>query len=61
VDAMQSYIFTDLERELLSAWLEEGEESQSMRDLLSKIRKRWPDLAEDMIILFEAIASAKAP
>jgi len=52
---MRSYIFTEWERELLRSWLEEGKESQSTRNLLSKIRKRWPDLAEDMTILFEAI------
>jgi len=50
---LRRYIFTDRERRLLEQWIDsEMNESQATRDLLTKIRKGWPRLAEDMTLLF---------
>jgi len=55
VDGLRRFIFTDRERELLKTWLETGEESNETRKLLTRIRKGFPDLAEDMEIMFAVI------
>lgn len=53
---MRRYIFTDRERRLLEEWIESEEsESQATRDLLTKIRKGWPGLAEDVALLFKTM------
>ncbi len=52
---MRRYIFTERERSLLREWIESGEEGQETRNVLSWIRHGWPDLAEDMTLLFTVI------
>ena len=52
---MRRYIFTKRERRLLREWIEEGEETQETRKVLSWIRKGFPQLAEDMSLMFETI------
>jgi len=53
---VRRYIFTDRERRLLEQWIDsEMNESQATRDLLTKIRKGWPRLAEDMALMFRAV------
>jgi len=52
---VRSYIFTEWEEEKLEEWLRDGTEDQSTRDLLSKIRRGFPGLAEDMELLFRTI------
>ncbi len=52
---MRRFIFTERERELLKKWLVTGEESNETRKLLTRIRKGFPDLAEDMEIMFAVI------
>jgi len=54
---VRRYIFTDRERRLLEQWIDSEKESQSTRDLLTKIRKGWPRLAEDMALLFRAVGT----
>ena len=48
-------IFTEAERECLERWLEEGVEKPITLTTLSRIRKGWPGLAEDMTLLFKAV------
>jgi hypothetical protein len=48
-------IFTEAERECLETWLEEGVEDPITLTTLSRIRKGWPELAEDMELMFRAI------
>ena len=52
---MRRYIFTDRERRLLEQWIDSEMESQATKDLLTKIRKGWPRLAEDLILLFSTV------
>ena len=52
---MRGYIFTERERRLLRDWIEEGEETQETRKVLSWIRRGFPLLAEDMSLMFETI------
>ena len=56
---MRRYIFTERERRLLREWIDEGEETQETRKVLSWIRKGFPLLAEDMSLMFEAIRAMK--
>jgi hypothetical protein len=50
---VRRYIFTDRERRLLEQWIDsETNETQGTRDLLTKIRKGWPRLADDLALLF---------
>jgi hypothetical protein len=55
VGKMCSYIFTEHERRLLHLWLEYGEESQSLRDLFTKIRANMTPIREDLE-LFNRVA-----
>ena len=52
---MRRYIFTERERRLLREWIEEGEETQETRKVLSWIRRGFPLLAEDMSLMFKTI------
>ena len=47
--------FTEAERGCLETWLEEGVERPITLTTLSRIRKGWPGLAEDMDLMFRAI------
>jgi len=48
-------IFTEAERECLEKWLMEGVEEPITLTTLSRIRKGWPGLAEDMDLMFRAV------
>ena len=48
---MRSYIFTEHERRLLRSWVFSGEESQSLRDLFTKIRANMTPIREDLELL----------
>jgi len=48
-------IFTEAERECLERWLEEDVEEPITLTTLSRIRKGWPALAEDLELLFRAV------
>ena len=52
---MRRFIFTKRERELLSTWLETGEEDNETRKLFSRIRKGFQEMAEDMELMFAVI------
>jgi len=52
---LRSYIFTERERELISKWMETGEETQQTKNILSWIRKRWLMLAEDVELWMQTI------
>lgn len=45
---MRSYIFTEHERRALHRWLEYGDESQTLRDLFTKIRVNMTPIREDL-------------
>ncbi len=48
---MRTQILTDTERERLIKWIKHGEETQTTRNLFSKIRKNLPQLKTDVILL----------
>ena len=52
---MRRRIFTEAERECLETWIEEEVEDPITLTTLSRIRKGWPGLAEDMELMFKAI------
>ena len=52
---MRRRIFTEAERGCLETWLEDGVEDQMALTTLSRIRKGWPELAEDLDLMFRAI------
>ena len=56
---MRRYIFTERERRLLREWIEEGEETQETRKVLSWIRRGFPLLAEDTSLMFETIRAVQ--
>jgi len=53
---VRSYIFTERERRLLERWIrDDGEENQQTRIVLSRVRRNWFTLADDMVLLFEVV------
>jgi hypothetical protein len=52
---MRRRIFTEAERRCLERWLREDVETQLTLTTLSRIRREWPNLAEDLELLFKAI------
>lgn len=52
---MRRRIFTEAERKCLEKWLTEGVEEPITLTTLSRIRKGWPGLAEDMDLMFRAV------
>lgn len=48
---MRKYIFTENERRILNLWLEEGVETQSARDLFTKIRVNITELRKDLQLM----------
>ena len=57
---MRSYIFTEREVERLLAWLERGEEDDGTRMLLSRIRRNWPTLRDDIQLFLFAVKKMRA-
>lgn len=52
---MRRFILTDRERRLLERWIEDEEEDQQTRIVLSWVRRNWSTLADDMTLMFETI------
>jgi hypothetical protein len=57
---MRSYIFTKREIERLLAWLRTGEEDDGTRMLLSRIRRNWPTLRDDIQLFLLAVKKMRA-
>lgn len=57
---MRSYIFTKREIERLLAWLERGEEDDGTRMLLSRIRRNWSTLRDDIQLFLLAVKKMRA-
>jgi hypothetical protein len=57
---LRRYIFTEREVERLLAWLKTGEEDNSTRMLLSRIRKNWPTLRDDIELFILAMKKMRA-
>lgn len=57
---MRSYIFTKREIERLLAWLRTGEEDDGTRMLLSRIRRNWPTLRDDIQLFLLTIKKMRA-
>ena len=52
---MRSYIFTDVERRRLRAWLEGGDEDQSVVKIFVEIRRNLTPMKKDVEILSQVI------
>jgi len=52
---VRRFILTDRERRLLERWIEDEEEDQQTRIVLSWVRRNWSTLADDMTLMFETI------
>ena len=50
---MRKYIFTQKERQMLRKWIKDGDETKTLHNLFSRIRRIKPRLIDDIQLFLE--------
>lgn len=50
--SMRNYLFTEKERRILEAFVEDGTRLEGFRQLAHRLRAAWPRLLEDLTLVF---------